>query len=358
MTTASAVLATDYGQLVRELHRRAAAQRQPVSGTFELTERCNLACRMCYVCQPPGDAARRAKELSAAAWLEVARQAVDNGMVFLLLTGGEVFLRPDFFEIYTPLTRLGLILTLYTNGTLITEALAARLAEAPPSRTEITLYGATAATYESLTGVPGSYARCCAGIEALVKHRVPLALKTTITRQNVGELDAMRQMAHNWGLPFSAAWLLTKRRDGALSDLANCRLSAIECVALEATDRASATEWIEAALREPSLGNERNFYCQAGQSFFVINSLGEMNTCLDLPFPAARPLEIGFSAAWGQVQRFVDSVPPQAPLCRACDARAYCPCCPAWSLKEAGTFTAPVPYLCEIALARKNMVFS
>jgi radical SAM protein with 4Fe4S-binding SPASM domain len=354
MTTASAALPTDYGPLVRELHRRAAARRQPVNGTFELTERCNLACRMCYVCQAPGDAARRAKELSAAAWLELARQAVDNGMVFLLLTGGEVFLRPDFFELYTPLTRLGLILTLFTNGTLITEALAERLAEAPPGRTEITLYGATAATYEAVTGVPGSYARCCAGIEALVKHRVPLGLKNTITRQNVSELDAMRQMAHNWGLPFSAGWLLSKRRDGALSEVADCRLSASECVALEATDRASATEWTEAALRESSLGHDRNFYCQAGQAAFVVNPAGEMNACIDLPFPAARPLEIGFRAAWEQVQRFVDSAPPLAPLCLACDARAYCPRCPAWSQLEAGTLTEPVPYLCEIARSRRE----
>ena len=95
-------LPTDYGPLVHELHRRAAAQRQPVNGTFELTERCNLDCRMCYVRHSAGDAARRTKELSASAWLELARQAIDNGMVFLLLTGGEVFLRPDFFEIYTP----------------------------------------------------------------------------------------------------------------------------------------------------------------------------------------------------------------------------------------------------------------
>jgi len=187
MTTASAALPTDYSPLVRELHRRAAARRQPVNGTFELTERCNLTCRMCYVRQAPGDAARRAQELSAAAWLDLARQAADHGMVFLLLTGGEVFLRPDFFEIYTPLTRLGLILTLFTNGTLITEARAARLAEAPPSRTEITLYGATAATYEAVTGVPGGYARCCAGIEALVKHRVPLGLKTTLTHFAIHE---------------------------------------------------------------------------------------------------------------------------------------------------------------------------
>ncbi len=353
MTMASAVLPTDYGPLVHELHRRAAERRQPVNGAFELTERCNLACRMCYVRQSPGDRARRAKELSAAAWLELARQAVDNGMIFLLLTGGEVFLRPDFFELYTPLTRLGLILTLFTNGTLITEALAARLAEAPPSRTEITLYGATAATYEAVTGVTGSYARCCTGIEALVRHRVPLGLKTTVTRQNVGELDAMRQMSHGWGLPFSAGWLLSKRRDGVPSQVADCRLSAAECVALEATDRASATEWTEAALRESSLGHDGNFYCQAGRAAFVVNPTGEMNACIDLPFPAARPLEIGFRAAWEQVQRFVDEAPPLAPLCLACDASAYCPRCPAWSQLETGTLTEPVPYLCEIAGARK-----
>jgi len=347
-------LPTDYGPLVRELHKRAAACRQPINGTFELTERCNLACRMCYVCQAPGDGARHAKELTAAAWLELARQAVDNGMIFLLLTGGEMFLRPDFFELYTPLTRLGLMLTLFTNGTLITDVIAGRLAEAPPSRTEITLCGATAATYEAVTGVPGSYARCCGGIEALVKHRVPLGLKSTLTRRNVGELEAMRQMAHHWGLPFSAGWLLSKRRDGARSEVEDCRMSAAECVALEATDRASATEWTEAALRESSLGNDHNFYCQAGRAAFVVNPRGEMNACIDLPLPAARPLEIGFRAAWEQVQGYVDSAPPPAPLCLACEARTFCPRCPAWSELETGTLTEPVPYLCEIARARRE----
>ncbi len=353
MTDMAVALPTDHAPLMRELHLRAAAQRQPVNGTFELTERCNLACRMCYIRQAIGDA-RRAGELSPGEWLELAHQAVDNGMVFLLLTGGEVLVRPDFFEIYTPLTRLGLILTLFTNGTLITEDLAARLAEAPPSRTEITLYGATAATYEAVTGVPGGYSRCCAGIEALVKHGVPLALKSTITKQNVGELDAMQRMARDWGLPFSAASLLSRRRDGELSEVGDCRLSASECVALEATDRASVNEWTEAALRETSLGHDRIFSCSAGQAAFVINSQGKMNACVDLPLPAARPLDIGFRAAWKSVQCFVDSAPRLAPLCQACDQRSYCPRCPAWSWVEAGKLDAPVTYLCEIARVRKE----
>jgi MoaA/NifB/PqqE/SkfB family radical SAM enzyme len=291
-------LPADYGPLVRELLQRAAARRQPANGAFELTSRCNLACRICYVRQAPGEGAAQSRELTAGAWLSLARQAVDQGMVFLLLTGGEPFLRPDFFEIYEPLTRLGLILTLFTNGTIVTPTVARRLAQAPPSRTEITLYGATAATYEAITGVPGSFARCCAGIETLVAEGVPLGLKSTLTRQNAGELEAMRELAHGWGLPFSAAWLLSRRPDGGASEVEDCRLAARECVALEPADQASASEWTEAALRESSAGPERSFYCQAGTAAFVVNPAGEMNVCLDLPFPAVRPLERGFAAAW------------------------------------------------------------
>jgi radical SAM protein with 4Fe4S-binding SPASM domain len=344
----------EYGELVRGMLQRAAQGRQPAHGSFELTSRCNLACRMCYIRQAAGDKAQMAKELPASAWLDLARQAVDNGMVFLLLTGGEVFVRRDFFEIYEPLTRLGLVLSLFTNGTLITREIAARLAQAPPSRTEITLYGATAATYEAVTGVPGSYAACCAGIEALLSQRILLGLKTTLTRHNVGELAAMRQMAHNWGVPFSASWLLAGRPDRGPSGAEDCRLSAADCVTLEVTDQASAHEWTEVALREHPTGERANFSCHAGRASFTINSAGDMNVCLVMAQPAARPLEVGFPEAWKEVQRYVDAAPPMAPECRDCDALAYCGRCPAWSLMETGTLTDPVPYLCSIARARKE----
>jgi radical SAM protein with 4Fe4S-binding SPASM domain len=345
---------TEYGPLVGELLARAAKHRQPINGTFELTTRCNLSCRMCYVRHPAADATAHGKELAAAEWLEIARQARDSGMVFLLLSGGEVLLRSDFFEIFEPLTRMGFVLTLFTNGTLITEEVAERLAQAPPSRTEITLYGATAATYEAITGVPGGFAACCDAIEALVSRRVPLGLKTTISRYNIHELEDMRKMAHDWELPLSGAWLLTRRPDGQASDVENCRLPAAECVALEATDRASATEMSEAALREASSENGHNFYCAAGKSAFVISPAGEMNVCLHLLQPGAKPLEIGFQAAWEQVGQFVDSAPPLSQECRSCDARALCGRCPGWSLMETGTLTKPVPYWCEIARARKQ----
>lgn len=340
---------------MRELHNRAAKIRQPVNGTFELTERCNLSCRMCYVCQAADNKKKIKQELPAGRWVELARRAVDSGMVFLLLTGGEIFLRPDFFDIFYPLTRMGLILTLFTNGTLITESIAARLAEAPPNRTEITIYGATAKTYETITRVPGSYEQCIRGIEALVNHNIPLGLKSVLTRYNVHELETMRGLARGWDLPFSASWLITQRRDRKkkLYDVDDCRIPVEECIALESSDRASASEWIETARRESHISNDNNFYCQAGRASFFINSRGEMSPCIDLIPPAARPLDIGFKSAWEDVQHFVDNAPPLAQICMDCDARIFCPRCPAWSELETGTLDGPVPYLCEIAHARK-----
>ncbi|MHB8174323.1 MAG: radical SAM protein [Nitrospirota bacterium] len=343
----------NFTPLVRELLLHAAVRRQPVNGTFELTNRCNLSCRMCYVRHSAGDRALCERELTVAAWLTLARDAVDHGMVFLQITGGEVFLRPDFFDIYEPLTRLGLVITLLSNGTLITEAIAQRLSQAPPSSTEITLYGATAHTYEAVTGVPGSYARCCAGVETLLSHNVPLGrIKTTVTRQNVRELESMRRMAHNWGIPFSADWLLSRRRDGTISNVEDCRLTASDCVALEATNRAFAVEKPEVVLRESI--HDSNFFCLAGKGSFVVTPYGEMNICLDMAMPAARPLETGFKVAWEQVQQFVDAAPPVAPVCLDCDVRGYCSRCPAWSFLETHTLTEPIPYLCDIASSRKS----
>jgi radical SAM protein with 4Fe4S-binding SPASM domain len=343
----------EYGPLVRELHERAAKLNLPINGIFELTFVCNLRCGMCYARQFGGKRSPvEGRELSSTQWLELARQAKDSGLLFLLLTGGEVFLRNDFFDIYEPLTRMGFMITVFTNGCLITAPIAKRLAQAPPSRVEISLYGATAATYEKITGVAGSFAACCAGIENLIVNRVPLVLKTTLSRFNVAELEDMRQMAHAWGLKFYGSWLLARRPDLQGSEVENFRLSAEQCVELESTDQASANELSEAAINGMPWESDYNFYCKAGRAAFTVNPSGDMNVCILLPKPGARPLEIGFHEAWMEVVKYVSSAPAPSSACLACGERVFCGRCPAWSLMENGTLTEPVPYWCDIARAR------
>jgi radical SAM protein with 4Fe4S-binding SPASM domain len=249
---------------------------------------------------------------------------------------------------------MGLVLVLFTNATMVTKDVAARLAQAPPSRMEITLYGATAKTFEAVTGAHHGYEKCCAGIEALLAQGIPLSLKTTLTRHNVAEVDAMRQMADNWGLPFAASWLLSGRPDGAQSEVEDCRLTVSQCIDLEAANRATATEEMEGALREiPADYRPGAFYCHAGRSSFTLGPDGRMGVCQLLPQPGERPLEIGFAGAWKEAQLYVESATKTTSACSDCDLLAHCLRCPAWSLMETGTLTEPVPYLCDIAEARK-----
>ena len=101
--------------MVRYLHEKGLQEGRPVSGTFELTQRCNFGCEMCYV----HDCKQKTDPLSAEDWLSLAQQAKDAGTVFLLLTGGEPLLRDDFEYIYRSLAKMGFLISINTNGSLL-----------------------------------------------------------------------------------------------------------------------------------------------------------------------------------------------------------------------------------------------
>ena len=143
----------EYGQFSDWLHEKVRSQRVPVSGSLEVTERCNLRCQHCYIPAKQRAGSRR-RELKLPEIERILAEIAESGCLWLLLTGGEPFLRRDFLDIYTSARRKGLILTLFTNGTLITRPIADTLAEWRPLKIEITLYGATPETYERVTGVP------------------------------------------------------------------------------------------------------------------------------------------------------------------------------------------------------------
>ena len=166
----------------------AYATRVPLEGTLETTFRCNLACVHCYVNQPAGSRAERAKELELSRLKALVDELAAEGCLDLLLTGGEVLLRPDFPDLYLHAVRAGLRVTVFTNGTLVTDKIADLFAEFHPACVEISLYGMTRETYERVTRVPGSFDRCLQGIRKLHEARVPLKLKTMVLSWNAHEV--------------------------------------------------------------------------------------------------------------------------------------------------------------------------
>ena len=162
------------GRFEERLGARARRERQPLSCLFELTPRCNLRCKFCYVALDPYQGPYLDTE-QACRILDIVERA---GVLWLTLTGGEVFSRRDFATIYEYALAKGLLVTIYTNATMVTESIAQLLADRPPFSVEVSIYGADAGHYEATTGIPGSFARFERGIARLQAAGVPLLLAT------------------------------------------------------------------------------------------------------------------------------------------------------------------------------------
>jgi MoaA/NifB/PqqE/SkfB family radical SAM enzyme len=166
-----------YGAFSESFQGRLAGRRLPLNGTIEITRRCPLTCLHCYNNLPMGDGEARRRELDFDEHCRLLDELADAGCLWLLYTGGEIFARRDFLDIYTYAKKKGFLITLFTNGTMVTERIADHLVAWRPFAIEITLYGLTRDTYERLTGIPGSF-DSHRGIALLLDRGLPLALKT------------------------------------------------------------------------------------------------------------------------------------------------------------------------------------
>ena len=201
---------------------------------MELTYRCNVRCKHCYLSFGHTGIAG----LSELTFEEIRRiidEIVEAGTLYLLLTGGEPIIRRDFLDIYRYAKTKGLLVILFTNGTMLTPSIADVLAEYRPHNVEITLYGFTQQTYESVTGVPGSHARCYQGIDLLLERDIKLGLKTVVLSINQHEFQQMKTFSEERGLSFRYDPLINPGLNGECHPNAY-RLKPEEIVQLEFQD--------------------------------------------------------------------------------------------------------------------------
>ena len=347
-----------YGAFSADLHQRQAGQRVPMQVSIEVTRRCPLECLHCYNNLPMGDMDAKGRELTKEEHFRVLDELVEMGCFWLLYTGGEIFARKDFLEIYTYAKKKGFLITLFTNGTIINEQIADYLAEWPPFAIEITLYGRTRETYEALTAVPGSYDRCLRGIKLLKDRGLPLKLKTVATSVNKHEVTAMRQFAEEeLGVEFNADGLVNPRIDCSQSPLA-VRLTPEEVVALDMSAPKDMSEYRRLAKRDlensPNLSTIDTVYsCGGGMGSFAINAYGEMSICTISQQETFSVRHAGLTNLWeGSLQQLRARKRTRVTKCIQCRIQSMCGMCPANGELENGDRESPVEFLCHVAHLR------
>jgi radical SAM protein with 4Fe4S-binding SPASM domain len=349
-----------YGAFSEGFSSRLAALRLPLSGTLEVTRRCPLTCLHCYNNLPMADAEAKQRELSYTEMCRLLDEMADAGTLWLLLTGGEIFARPDFLDIYTYAKKKGFLITLFTNGTLVTERIADYLVEWRPFAIEITLYGATKDTYERLTGIPGSFEKCMRGIKLLQERGLPLALKTVAVSTNKHEIPHMKRFAEDeLGVAFKFDSMINPRIDCSQSP-AEVRLSAEECVALDLADPKRADEWVNFAdevtrALETMPTTDTIYQCGGGVSAFAIDPYGRMSICVLSEAHKYDTRAGTFREGWETFLRQQRAKRVTRPTkCVSCSMKSSCGMCPANGELEHGDAETPVDHLCHVAHLRAH----
>lgn len=341
------------------LNSRGCALGLPISGNFELTARCNFNCRMCYVHRNGDIDALKAKELTASQWLSLASDARDRGMIFLLLTGGEPFLREDFAEIYTELIKMGIMVSINTNASLYNEELRGLFLHYPPSRINVTLYGGSEETYRSLCG-NASYARVVDHLRSMRGDGFQVRLNVSLTPYNVQDMEKIHAVSNEIGLQAKASsYMYPPIRIGGCVGENVGRFSAQDAgIALAAWQHLRDTaesfhlraERLRAgnAVRPPVTSPDgEGITCRAGRSSFWLTWDGKMMPCGTMNVDAAYPLRDGFRQAWEEVRRTAAAIRlPEK--CSACAERGNCCVCAAICQTETGSFRHCPDYLCSM----------
>jgi radical SAM protein with 4Fe4S-binding SPASM domain len=343
----------EYKDFSLKLHSRYDQFDRVIKAQMEITYRCNLHCVHCYT-DPYNAREFFPREMTFVEITRILDEMADLEILYLNLSGGDIFMRGDFFQVYDYAYRKGFLMMLYTNGTLFTRAIIDRLKRSPPFSIDISCHSVNEEAFDRFTQVPGSFRQFMKGMELLRSSGLPFCFKTKAMNWNKEELPQIQRFVESFDQPFGFTTSLSPRLNGDLSSL-EYRLAPEEIRALEdrelllSPDEESCSNPDEAGASPP----ERLYRCGCATNTIHINAWGELGTCtMQYEHRASlrdHSVKDAIEKVFSEVRarRYTAASP-----CRACEVYAFCDKSPSDARRETGDAEAPIPYACDTALDR------
>ena len=348
-------------RLTEYLHMKASRTKTPISGTFELSPLCNMDCKMCYIKMSKEKQESIARLRTKEEWIELAQNAKEKGMLFLLLTGGEPFLVKDFKELYIELHKMGFCISINSNGTMIDEDVIEWLKHYPPMRINMTLYGASNETYERLCNNPKGFTQVTKAISLLKENNIQVKLNCSVTPYNKDDLKQMMDFAQEHDLVIQAtSYMFPPLRKDETKIGQNDRFNAEDAAIYGAYISAYSKgfdrfkvyiESVQLALYDADddcgVVEVDHMRCRAGITSFWMTWEGKMLPCGMIPNGGLDPWEVGFDEAWENAKNIVSEI--TLPVkCAGCGKKDECRACAAMVYTETGTYDKVPQYRCEM----------
>ena len=345
-----------------------APERYPINATFELTVRCNLRCKMCLFRHDDSENVVIAKkELTSKQWISLAEQAAEMGTGGILITGGEPMLRSDFCEIYENIYRLGFMISLYTNATLVTPEIMEVLRKYPPHKIGISIYGASAETYKKICGNADAFERMLEGSRQLCSLPSVVDFRTTIIYDNLCDSRAIDKLVkEEFGEKHSVSQtrMVMKAVRGGCADVESCRLSPEDNVKLslqrsidilkerigDGFDEKNIRVRQENLKKNTDCGSSLEkkyslFGCSGGMSVYAVTWDGKLQACQVLGAFYTDAVKLGLREAWESFPLAVE-LPKVSEKCLNCKSKEICQSCYALRYAETGDISGCPEYAC------------
>ena len=348
--------------IMDRLISRTVRKHRPLSVHFDLTYRCNERCVHCYLDHDDHG------ELTTAECLKVLDDLASSGTLFLTFSGGEIFLRPDLYEILAAARRLYFDISLKTNALLVTPERAGRLRELGVRRVQISVYSDIPAVHDAITKVPGSLQRTLAAIPVLLEQGLQVKLACPLMKENLMAYRGVMALAEKLGVPYVLDLTITPMMDGSGGPLEHrASVSSLlpvlrdpvlhSCEPQMTPQAASAMNSFQQAIGSAvSSGLESSAYedlpCSAGHNSCYISPYGDVFPCVQLPQAAGNLRREKFDDIWyhaPQLERLRAIRESQLPVCSRCELRSYCERCPGLALMEGGDLLGAYERACALA---------
>lgn len=337
--------------LLREMSDKALKLNIPLSVQLDLTYRCNERCVHCYLDHDDHG------EMTTAEIKHLLDEMADAGVFILTLSGGEIFLRKDFFELLEHARRLMFCVKLKTNAVLIREREAARLRDLCVESVQISIYSHLPEVHDAITLIPGSLKRSLHAIRFLKSQGLKVIIANVLMTQNMQDYPGVRALAAELGVECTLDPTVTPMMNGNRSTV---NLGVDQSALRQVFRDVSLVGDVDEFCAIPAKADESELEstpCSAGHTACYVSPYGEVFPCVQFPLPTGNVRQQRFVDIWrhsDQMNEIRSIRLKDLTTCPSCTHVGSCTRCPGLAFME-GNMRGPSTQDCEKSFARTGV---
>ncbi len=330
----------------QQIAQLMADHRILYSLTLEVTYSCNEQCLHCYLPEH-----KMSAQLPLAQLELLLTEFKKLGGFSVLITGGEPLIRKDIIEIFDLIKKLGLVVSLNSNLTLLNDRLTDAICDLYPRAVGCSIYSANPFLHDSITQNKGSLNKSIDSIRRLRDRNIPVVIKTPLMKNTAPHWREIEALSEKLGCEIQFDLNITAKNDGGTSPLL-LRVDDPDVLADVFSNRYYKLFIRDEAIDSFMLPSPEANLCGAGASSLSVAPDGTIYPCIAMVTSLGLYPETSLSEVWNHSNFFMEFSKlhlKDVEKCRDCIDFKFCIRCPGAWKSETGDYMIPPNYACKLA---------